>query len=227
MGNEHNGPSPTDVVALSKTQALSKKQALLYRLGSWLWSASLGCGRWLSTLVVVVLGKVIKNLMQSSSSNTHMKQNHVTSKMLTTRLFNTIPDSGIEDVDKEAHSMARGTGGMMRGRGGPSCPSSKLVHFSLLHNLSYILTLLQQKTRRHHLSAILQPPKSSVISGVVGFCWPPPHTNPHNPRNQAWCLVWGVFDLPGLQPPSMTLDNPWNRARCSVLGVFDLIIVLY
>ena len=170
MGNEHNSPSPTDVITLSKKWALS------YCLGSRLWLASLGHGGWLLMLVVVVLGKVIKNLWQSSSSNTHVNQNHMTSKMLTTRFFNSIVDPGIEDVDKEAHSMARG-------RGGLSCPSSKLVRFSLLPNLSYILTLLQQKTHCHHLSATLQPSKLHLILGVVGFCWPPPHTNPHNPQN--------------------------------------------
>ena len=146
---------------------------VLYCLASQLWLASLGHGGWLSMLVVVVLGKVIKNLMLSSSSNMHMNQNHVTSKTLTTGLFNSIPDPSIEDIDKKAHSMARGAGGMTRGGGGPSCPSSKLVRFSLLHHLSYILTLLQQKTCRHHLSATLQPSKSHSISGVVGFCWPP------------------------------------------------------
>jgi len=101
----------------------------LYCLASQLWLVSLGHGGWLSMLVVVVLGKVIKNLMLSSSSNMHMNQNHVTSKMLTTRLFNSIPDPSIEDIDKEAHSMARGMGGMTRGGGGPSCLSSKLVVF--------------------------------------------------------------------------------------------------
>jgi len=35
-----------------------------------------------------------------------------------------------------------------------------------------------------------------------------------NPRNQARRLVFGVFDLPGLQPPSTSLNNPRNRGRC-------------
>jgi len=34
----------------------------------------------------------------------------------------------------------------------------------------------------------------------------------NNPQNRAWCLVFGVFDLPGLQPPSTCLNNPQNRA---------------
>jgi len=64
----------------------------------------------------------------------------------------------------------------------------------------------------------------------------------NNPRNRARCSVWGVFDLPGLQPPSMTpeierdarfgglstflgFDNPRQPPKSSVmlgLGGFRL-----
>ena len=80
-------------------------------------------------------------------------------------------DSGVGEWKGKWHG--KGHGRDDKGGGGPSCPSSKLVRFSLLHHLSYILTLLQQKTRCHHLSATLQPSKLHSISGVVGFCWPP------------------------------------------------------
>src|SRR6266702_2487815 len=77
-----------------------------------------------------------------------------------------------------------------------------------------------------------QPPKSSTMLGLGGFRplqastsfhdprQPPKlstmlsfgSTSLDNPRNRARCSVWGVFNLPGLQPPSMTLNNPRNRA---------------
>jgi len=69
-------------------------------------------------------------------------------------------------------------------------------------------------------------PKIEHNAQFWGFSTPQALTSfhdPQHPRNRARCSVWGVFDLPGLRPPSTTLDNRRNRAQCLLWGVFNLL----